>query len=80
MTPDVSYLPLETSRCRNSARRPHTGPMEIAAIPLPVDDPVAEARPDIEFPSTSQQRSPVVSNAAPDRKRPCVPKSAWSSG
>ncbi len=64
LTPDVSYLPLETEVLPQQRPEADTGPMEIAAIPLPVDDPVAEARPDIEFPSTSQQRSPVVSNAA----------------
>ncbi len=58
-------MPLETEVLPQQRPEAESGPMEIAAIPLPVDDPVAEARPEVEFPSTSQERSPVVSNATP---------------
>lgn len=63
--PEMTPLPVPEVDVPSPVARTDTGPAEPAAVPLEINDPQAEVRPDVEAPSTARERSPAVSMSQP---------------
>jgi hypothetical protein len=64
-TPDSMPLTVPDADVPTPVVSTDVGPAEPAAVPLEVNDPQAESRPEVASPSTGRERSPVVSPGVP---------------